>query len=309
MKEWKANPSDFLGRPRPPKYKEKDGRFTTFFYEPAMQDSKRPTSLPENDIIHQGYEFRAGNEVRISPEGNRYKIEIVREYPVPGLISPEPKRIASVDLGLNNLVTLTNNISETPIVINGKISKSMNQYYNKKKSKLMCNVGARVTSDRLCALTLKRDHKIDDQMHKASRFVVNWCIEHGIDSLVVGKNDKWKQGINIGKQNNQHFVSVPYERLLMKITYKYEDEGIRFVETNESYTSKCSFPDNEAIEKHDTYMGRRTKRGLFQSSNGTKINADVNGSYDIIRKAFPEALQLAGGDRRCALHPVRINIA
>jgi putative transposase len=203
---------------------------------------------------------------------------------------------------------LTNNIGEQPIVINGKIGKSMNHYYNKKKAKLMSNVGDKGTSNRLWKLSLKRDHKINDQMHKASRYIVNWCVGHGIDTLVVGKNDEWKQDINIGRRNNQNFVCIPFESLLQKLAYKCEDAGIRFVKQEESYTSKCSFLDGESMEHHDHYLGRRVKRGLFRSANGARINADVNGSYNIMRKAFPEAMQLAGGDTRCALHPVRITI-
>jgi putative transposase len=149
---------------------------------------------------------------------------------------------------------------------------------------------------------------MNDQMHKASRYVVNWCVDHGIDTLVVGKNDGWKQDIGMGKRNNQNFVSIPFESLLEKLAYKCEDAGIRFVETEESYTSKCSFLDGETMEHHNHYVGKRVKRGLFRSATGIKINADVNGSYNIIRKAFPEAMQLAKADRGCALHPVRITI-
>ncbi len=169
-------------------------------------------------------------------------------------------------------------------------------------------VGGRGTSDRLKRLEMKHDRKIDDQMHKTSRFIVRWCDVHSIDTLVAGKNNGWKHGINIGRRNNQHFVAIPFDSLLHKLAYKCENSGIRFVETDESYTSKCSYLDRESIENHDTYLGRRVKRGLFRSATGIEINADVNGSYNIMRKAFPNAIQPVRGDRRCALHPVRIDI-
>jgi putative transposase len=137
---------------------------------------------------------------------------------------------------------------------------------------------------------------------------VKWCVDHGIDTLVVGKNDGWKQGIGIGRRNNQQFVSIPFESLLHKLAYKCEDTGIGFVETEESFTSKCSFLNDEPLQHQDSYLGRRVKRGLFQAADGTLINADVNGSYNIMRKAFPDAMQLAGGDRGWSLHPVRIDI-
>ncbi|HME55262.1 MAG TPA: transposase [Candidatus Lokiarchaeia archaeon] len=308
MKEWKVNPSKFLGIPRPPKYKENNGRFTTFFTNQQCKVKNGWIRFPKTNLYITTRISEPLHEVRITPEGNRYKIEIVHEHVVPEPASTMPRKIASIDLGLNNLVTLTDNIGDTPIVINGRIAKSMNQFYNKKKAKLMSFIGDKGTSNRLSKLSLKREHKISDQMHKVSRFVVDWCIDHGIDTLVVGKNDEWKQEINIGKKNNQAFVCIPFNDLVEKLVYKCEDAGIRFVETDESYTSKCSFLDRESIEHHDTYLGRRVKRGLFRSSNGTRINADVNGSYNILVKAFPEAMQLAGGDRGCALHPVRINI-
>jgi putative transposase len=308
MKEWRIDPSKFLGMPKPPKYKAKDGRFTTFFTSQQCKVKDGYIRFPKTKLYIKTKMTEPLNEVRITPEGNRYKIEVVHEHVVPEMISAEPHRIASIDIGLNNLVTLTNNIGEIPIVINGKVAKSMNHYYNKKKSKLMSNVGDKGTSNRLWKLSLKRDHKIDDQMHKASRFIVNWCVGHGIDTIVVGKNDGWKQGINIGRRNNQNFVSIPFESLLRKLAYKCEDAGIRFVETEESYTSKCSFLDGETMEHHDHYLGKRIKRGLFRSATGIKINADVNGSYNIMRKAFPDAFQQARGDIGCALHPARIDI-
>jgi len=308
MKEWKADPSRFSGMPRPPKYKEKNGRFTAYFTNQQCRARDGRIRFPKTKLSIETGIVEPVHEVRIMPEGNRYKIEIVHDHDVPEPASTRPTSIASIDLGLNNLVTLTDNIGDTPIVINGKIAKSMNQYYNKKRARLMSNVGDKGTSSKLWTLSLKRDHKMNDQMHKASRFVVNWCVEHEIDTLVVGKNDEWKQEIGLGRRNNQNFVSIPFESLVEKLAYKCEEVGIRFCETEESYTSRCSFLDNESIEQHDVYLGKRMHRGLFRSATGIKLNADVNGSYNIGRKAFPDAFQHARGDRGWALHPVRINM-
>jgi putative transposase len=308
MKEWKAAPSRFRGMPRPPKYKERNGRFTAFFTNQQCTVKDGYLHFPKTRLCLETKITGPVVEVRITPEGNRYKIEIVHDHVVPTVISTEPRKIASIDLGLNNLVTMVDNIGDTPIVINGRIAKSMNQYYNKKKARLMSRVGDKGTSNRLWTLSLKRDHKIHDQMHKVSRFVVTWCIEHEIDTLVVGKNNEWKQEIDLGRKNNQNFVSIPFESLIKKLVYKCEDAGIQFVETEESYTSKCSFIDNESIEHHDVYLGKRVKRGLFRTATGITINADVNGSYNILRKAFPDAFQNARGDRGIAFIPARINI-
>ena len=102
--------------------------------------------------------------------------------------------------------------------------------------------------------------------------------------MVIGYNDGWKKNIKLGKRNNQNFIQIPHNRFVKMIIYKCMLAGIEVVLQEESYTIKCSFLDNESVEKHDSYMGKRVKRGLFMSSNGTLINADVNGAYNILKK-------------------------
>ncbi|WP_298408670.1 IS200/IS605 family accessory protein TnpB-related protein, partial [Ferroplasma sp.] len=116
-----------------------------------------------------------------------------------------------------------------------------------------------------------------------------YALLNNIDTIVIGHNELWKQNVNIGKKNNQNFVQIPFNRLISMIKYKAEEYGIDVILQEESYTSKCSFLDNESIEKHDKYPGKRIKRGLFKSAKGILINADINGSYNIIKKAFPNA--------------------
>ncbi len=155
-------------------------------------------------------------------------------------------------------------------------------------------------------MLLKRKKQLKDRLHKASRYVLDWCLQNNVDTLVVGYNKTWKQNINIGKRNNQHFVNVPFYKLLNQLEYKCEEEGIHFLTTDESYTSKCSFLDNEPIQKYSKYLGKRVKRGLFQASDGTLINADVNGAYNIMRKVVPNAF--AEGIAGVGLHPKRIEL-
>ena len=143
-------------------------------------------------------------------------------------------------------------------------------------------------------------------MHCASKKVIDYCLEFGIDTIVVGKNDGWKQETNMGKRNNQNFVHIPYEKFIPKLRYKAENYGINFIETEESYTSGTSFLDNELPERKNYDKSRRIERGLFQSNDGKIINSDLNGSYQIIRKVFPNAFEQ--WDRGCGLHPVKINI-
>ncbi|MED4995098.1 transposase, partial [Geobacillus stearothermophilus] len=215
-----------------------------------------------------------------------------------------------IDLGLNNFVTMVNNIGETPIVINGKGVKSINQYYNKQKvyfQSILKKQNGLNWSKRLEKLTLKRNNKIKDFMHKASRYVVDWCVKHNIDTIVIGKNDNWKQEVDLGKRLNQAFVQIPYDMFIEQLQYKCEEVGIKVVLTEESYTSGTSFLDGEAPIKENYDKNRRIKRGLFKSNKGILINADVNGAYNIMRKVFPKAF--ANGVEGVGLHPVKLNVA
>lgn len=168
--------------------------------------------------------------------------------------------------------------------------KSINQYYNKKKSNLKSileNRNGKKKSKRTQKLEQKRKEKIDNYLHKSSKLVINKLLVNNINTLVIGKNKEWKQDINIGSKNNQKFVSIPHSRFIFMLKYKCERSGINVIITEESYTSKCSFLDLEPVKKHQTYQGKRISRGVFKSSTGRKINADVNGGYNILRKAIP----------------------
>ncbi len=152
----------------------------------------------------------------------------------------------------------------------------------------------------------KRDRYFEDAFHKYSRMIVNHLIENRIGNLVVGYNTGWKQSVNIGKRNNQKFVQIPFARLASYLKYKCEMAGIRFIENEESYTSKCDALAKEEIGKHESYLGKRVKRGLFRSSTGRYINADVNGAVNILRKVVGESdciNQIIGSGR--LLRPIR----
>ncbi|MEL6166508.1 MAG: transposase, partial [Cyanobacteria bacterium J06628_3] len=133
-------------------------------------------------------------------------------------------------------------------------------------------------------------NKMDYYIHTASRFIVNKLLERGVSHLIIGKNEGWKQSIKIGKKNNQHFVSVPHSTFINQLIYKCELVGIKVTTNEESYTSKCSFLDLEPIKKRSDYLGNRIKRGLFKSSKGLKINADLNGSLNILRKVVGDSV-------------------
>ena len=232
-------------------------------------------------------------------------IEVV--YQVKEKTHHDNGKYASIDLGLNNLETVAFNNGSKPLIVNGRPLKSINQYYNKKKAQYQSRLKEnKRTSKRICTLTNKRNNKVTDYLHKASRLLVNQLVSQGITTLVIGKNKNMKQDINIGKVNNQNFVQLPIMLFADLMKYKCELEGIKVLFNEESYTSKCSFLDSEPICKHDKYMGRRVKRGLFVSMNGIKINADVNGAYNIMLKAVPNAF--ADGIEGVGVHPMVLTI-
>lgn len=311
IKAYTVNPNSFTGRPKLPYYKDKiDGRFVLTYTNQAFSKKEcdrdsviHPSGLEFNFKTKQQYQDI--KEVRIIPRCGYFIAEVVYEVPSCNLLSDNNK-YAAIDLGVNNFVTLTTNIiGDTPIAISGKSIKSYNHYYNKQvahyKSILELQNGLK-TSRRLRRLHFKRKCKMDDFMHKSSRYIVNQLVSKGINTLIIGKNDGWKQDINIGKVNNQNFVQIPFESLINKLIYKCAMVGINVEIVKESYTSKCSFLDGETIEKHDTYLGKRIHRGLFKSADGTLINADVNGSYNILRKCKPKAF--ADGVLGVVVHPV-----
>lgn len=291
-REYKKDPKKFLGKPKIPGYREKGGRYvTSYTYQSISKkyfDETGKLKLSGTDIeidvsFIKGFTFNSLCEVRLVPKGSCYYIEIV--YKVPDtLLNSDNGRYLSIDLGVNNLCTISGNTGDRPFIINGKPIKSINQYYNKKKARLKkyCK-----KSKRLSRLYIKRENKIRDYFRKAVSYIMNYLVSNNINNLVVGSNEGWKQNINIGKRNNQNFVYIPFYKLKGMLKYKCSMYGINYIEHEESYTSKCSFLDQEDIRKHTSYKGKRVKRGLFRSSKGILINADVNGSLNILRKVVP----------------------
>lgn len=253
--------------------------------------------LPVKTRLPVGTDLR---EVRVVPQGDGYNIEIVYDKKIEQL-TMNKSRIVGIDYGISNIVAIANNIGEQTIVIKGSIVKSINQWYNKRRAELYsiydrqpiaCDLKTRKLifnrdTEKLQNLTSYRNRIMTDIMHKISRYIINYCIEHNIGTIVIGHNAKWKQNINLGKITNQNFVMIPYHLLTRDLEYKGNEVGIDVIEYNEAHTSKCSFLDNESVEHHDRYVGKRIKRGLFRSALGKVINADVHAGSNLIRKVFP----------------------
>ena len=309
IKDWKEHPNKYLGMPKLPKYLPKDGRFPWMIpNNQLVYDYEKSTIYIRNRHMND-YDWHCrclGRpiQVRFIPHGNHYTMEIVYEIEIEDIDKDMvSERIAAIDIGVDNLVTMTNNIMESPIIINGKPLKSINQQYNKQKAKMQSDLMKRNGqhwSNKLETLSYKRNQRIKNYMHNTSALIIKWCVEHNIDTLVVGKNDTWKQE----KKHMQNFTSIPYEMLLGQLQYKCENVGIKYIEVNEAYTSGTSYLDNESPTKENYNKERRVQRGLFQAKN-TLINADVNGSLQIMRKVFPDSY--TGYGIEVDLTPIIIN--
>lgn len=299
-RDWQRNPDKYLGEPRIPKYKHKEkGRYMLVFPDEAV--SKPALRKGVVKLTPCPIEFESGlhqvSEVRIVPKSGCYVAEIVYKHEPTDVVSGNA--VAGVDLGLVNLVTLTTNQKGVaPLLIKGGALKAINTYYNKQKAKLQSELELKhgvKFSRKLEHLTFKRNNRVDNYLHNTSRRVIDWCIHHNIKTLIIGKNDGWKNGIAIGKRNNQQFVNVPHSKLVEQFVYKGALVGIEVITTEESYTSKASFLDGDDLPKYGEvknpkFSGRRIKRGLYKAKNGL-INADCNGSYNIILKVKPNAFR------------------
>ena len=312
IKDWAKHKDKYLGRPKMPKYLKKNSLYLLVL---TNQNCKLVDGVIRFPKVFDGFSIKpkftekenAGTlqQVRIIPHKNRIVVEVVYTIHEPVQLQDNGRYIG-IDIGVDNLATVANNISVMPFIINGKPLKSINKYFNKIMShyrEICKRMNGRDYSKRMDSITEKRNTRIDDYLHKASRYIINFCIQHDVHTIVIGKNNEWKQSLNIGKVNNQTFVQIPFARFIEMIMYKAEEVGIAVVLTEESYTSGTSFIDNESPIKEFYNKCRRKSRGMFVSNSGIKINADLNGAYQIIKKVFPIKWDIG-----CALHPVVVNL-
>ena len=278
----------YQGPVRLPRYKDKvDGRNVATFHKTAIYKS----TYENEGLIHlskTNIKFKSKipleriQEVRVVPKNGFYELQVV--YYAEEAPKVETSNYAAIDLGLNNLATVATNVSK-PFIINGRPLKSINQRWNKAKARLQSKLKKGVhTSKQIQTISNKRNRRVRNYLHQASRALVNELRKLCISKVVIGYNKEWKKGINLGRRTNQNFVQIPHARFIEMVTYKAALMGIEVIAKEESYTSKCSFLDDERIKKHDEYAGRRIKRGLFRSKDRKLINADVNAAYNIMRK-------------------------
>ena len=309
------NKSEYERNVSLPYYKEKDGRNLLIFTNQAISKKQ----LKTNKIIKFGKNIQTTihtkqelvQQVRVVPHGHDYiVVEVLYNKPEP-LLKSDNQRYMSIDLGINNLCTLGTNCKNIGnIIINGKPVKSINQFYNKQVAKYKSIQDTKCKTaytNKLRTLRIKRENKLNDYLHKTSRYIVNHLVSNNINTLIIGYNKEWKQETCIGKVNNQKFVQLPYLKLIEQLQYKCKLEGINVIIQEESYTSKSSFLDNDFIptfksvtELNYKFSGQRIKRGLYKSLDGRLINADLNGSLNILRKAVPNAFEKCYGIEVCS---------
>lgn len=273
-----------------PKYLHKvDGRQVLTYTKQAISFNNR--NVPDGFLKLSGVSFLIKTKIsnvqfaRIVPSKGFITIEI--GYEIKEHDQLDKQRYASIDIGINNLATVTSNVAR-PFIINGKPLKSINQFYNKKISDLAPKSKSKWTN-RMYSINRKRNNKINDYMHKASRFVVNQLVENNVGTLIVGHNKYWKQDTTMRNSTKQTFIQIPFNKFIDMLIYKCRLSGIDVFVQEESYTSKSSFIHQDDIPmfgdgKEHKFSGKRIKRGLYKNNDGSTINADVNGSYNILRK-------------------------
>lgn len=315
IQDYKKHPNKYKEKPGLPKYRKRGSEFNLYYPNQSCIIRNGKIILSKKLFVDiPQYEKYSGllenfKQVRILPNYAGYRIEVIYEVEDIEIPKSKEEKIASIDLGIDNLATLVS--EDFTYLFSGKFVKSYNKLFNKTLAKLNSIKDLQKIkgiTKRIKKLYYDREQYIEDVFHKISRKIINLLTNSGITKLIVGYNKGWKQGVNMEKRNNQKFTQIPFARLISYLEYKCELAGIEIVTHEESYTSKCDSLAFEAIGKHENYLGKRKKRGLYQSSTGKLINADVNGALNIMRKVVDDSSNYVQRiiDRGLLFNPVRI---
>lgn len=311
-----------------PHYLPKDGYTTLIVQEFAINNSifvlpySRSYNKEHEKVkikVPPILEGRKVKEIRIIPKNNARFFEI--QYTYEAAVTPkklDQSKALGIDLGVDNLATCVTTDGKS-FIIDGRKLKSINQWYNKENARLQSikdkqKFGKGKTNQQKIILQ-KRNNRVNDYISKAAKMIVKYCLEYDIGNLVCGYNTTFQQSPELGKANNQNFVNLPYGQLRSKLEYLCELYGITYAEQEESYTSKSSFWDKDALPVYNAdnpqtyeFSGKRVKRGLYQTATGKTLNADVNGALNILRKSSVVALTGLYG-RGEVTTPARIRVS
>jgi len=318
---YEEDPSKFTGRPKLPKYKHKtEGRNILVYTVQAISKKGLKHGFIQPSMLPISVKTKQKNidQVRIVPRNGYYVVEVIyAKEPVQANV--DPSFCVGIDLGVTNLAAIASNREGfAPRLVNGRPIKTWNQWYNKRMKelkKLLPKEDRERVTKQMERISNTRNRRIDHYLHTVSRCIIDFLVENGIGTVIIGKNPLWKQECGMGRKNNQNFVSIPHARFIEMITYKAALVGIGVEVREESYTSKASFVDLDPIpdyqpndEEEHIFSGKRIGRRnrLYRTKDGRKICADVNGAYNILRKSKPDAF--AKGTAGYVVHPVRLAV-
>ena len=292
LKTWKAAPEAFRGMPRPPKFLKDTANLIFDAQRFRVKDGRVFLEKNLSFALPRPLLSRKIQQLEVIPRHDHFDAVFVYEDGQTNAARVVSDVAMGVDLGIDNLAACVTTTGKS-LIVNGKPLKSINQCYNKQKARLQAQTERRQHvkwSARLERLTDRRNRRVNDYLHKASRLIVEFARREQVGQVIVGNVAKSMNGVNLGKATNQKFTHLPLGQLIDLLRYKLEAHGISLTVTDESYTSKASFVDNDALpEKYEAgktypFSGRRVKRGLYRTAAGVLMNADLNGAYNIIRK-------------------------
>ena len=310
LKQYKKTPAAFTGQPKIPKYKKSSMDnviFTAIVCNLKFKDDKCYIKFPKTEEqLCIGKYLKPDvklQQVEVAPYYGKFLVSVIIKDKDIQPKECRPKRVFAIDPGVNNFATISNNIGTTPIIIKGGVIKSRNQYFNKIRAILLSDLQkgkdsshSLKSSKRLNSLSRYRQNFLRDYFYKIAHSIVDEALNNKVDTIIMGSIEGWKQSVNTGKQNNQNFVNIPFDKFKKILEYLCLKNGIQYIQVNESYTSKASFLDFDEIPNYGDknipeFSGKRIKRGLYKSKAGQIINADINGASNILRKSVPSAFE------------------
>ena len=306
LKAYKKNPSAFTGKPKMPGYIKADTASMIFTNQachirnglirfPKTKEKLSFGSIPADAKL---------KEVQVSPEYGSFTVFGIFEIPDADADASDLPYRAAIDFGVDNFASIAADTDTKCLICKGGALKAENQWFNKRMAEAKaCCMKGRDPKTYHCpqthlmkSLCRHRKNFFNDYFHKLSKRIVSWCLKNRIGTLVLGHNDGWKQDADMGRRNNQNFVQLPYATFIRMLQYQCERTGIRCILQEESYTSKASAADRDAVPVYKQgasvshhFSGKRVRRGLYRTADGLYVNADLNGAANILRKAFPDA--------------------
>ena len=312
QKDYAVHPEKYKARPRIPGYIKQPAMTAAYTNQTAKFIRKdghvylrfvnhKPPVLIGKESLYADMTYV---KTEVKPQYGGYSILLTFKEDIVLLEVPKsPKRILGIDVGVDNFCAVANNFGDAPFLIKGGAVKSMNRNFNKERARLLSEVTkgsdstySKKETKRLHTLSRKRETRLRDFFYKTAWYLVRYAKQQQAEVIVAGHNEDQKQNICIGRQNNQNFVAIPFCRFLDILRYTAAKAGIPVVLREESYTSRASLLDLDAIpayKKGDTtnhtFSGKRVHRGIYKTDKGLFINADINGAGNILRKEYPYA--------------------